>query len=123
MQEIDEVRSTYMREVASLTEACRIEITARREAMGRLEPMKSRADDMTGARRVCSIACRLKLVHLCVVFSSVEDLLFQLLLSIGRFPQIRLPQVIACGRCFKPLLRCSAYMSACRGAGANEGEG
>ena len=72
MQEIDEVRSTYMREVASLTEACRIEITARREAMGRLEPMKSRADDMTGARRVCSIACRLKLVHLCVVFSSVE---------------------------------------------------
>ena len=62
VQEMDEIRATHMREVASLTEACRRAETARREAMGRLEPVKSRADDMTGARRCCSIACRLKLV-------------------------------------------------------------
>ena len=56
----------------------------------------------------------------------VEDLLFQLQLSVGRFPQIRLPagaQGFARGPCFMPRVSCSGYMSACRGAGTNEREG
>ena len=57
-QEMEEIRSNHMREVASLTEACRRAETARREAMGRLEPVRSRADDMTGA---CAPRCRLPL--------------------------------------------------------------
>ena len=57
VQEMDEIRATHMREVASLTEACRRAETARREAMGRLEPVKSRADDMTGARRFLQRCC------------------------------------------------------------------
>jgi hypothetical protein len=48
MQEMEEIRANHMREVASLTEACRRAESARRGAQGRLDPVRSRAEDMTG---------------------------------------------------------------------------
>ena len=46
-KEMEEIRSNHMREVASLTEACRRAESARREALSRLEPVRSREEDMT----------------------------------------------------------------------------
>ena len=45
---MEEIRSSHMREVASLTEACRRAESSRREAIGRLEPVRNREGDMTG---------------------------------------------------------------------------
>jgi len=54
-QEMEEIRSNHMREVASLTEACRRAESARREAVGRLEPVRSREEDMTGVLPCVSV--------------------------------------------------------------------